>query len=153
MRPRAARRFAAVLLLMLCWAPCVPRDARSEGASADSTARPAAPPDSVARAGGAPRDTSRAAAARTIAPTRVPVARAIDVGAERKVGAVSLEDILPLRRPVFLNPLPPFPPSQGVLALPDGGCPTRRRREAPAPPGSGRRGEEGSGTPAGEEEG
>ena len=27
MRPRAARRFAAVLLLMLCWAPCVPRDA------------------------------------------------------------------------------------------------------------------------------
>ena len=40
---------------------------------------------------------------------------------ERKLGVASLEDVLPLRRAIFLAPLPLFGPTEGSLALPDGG--------------------------------
>jgi len=136
MQARAARRFAVALVLLLCSTWCIPRVARPQGTPAGTTARTAAspadttvraatPPDSTVRAAAVPQDTTRAAAARAAATGHVPVARAIDVVAERKVGGGSLEDILPLRRPVFLSPLPLFGPIQGVLALPDGGGPIR----------------------------
>jgi len=82
----------------------------------------------------APADTSRAsvagpaASARAPLPTstaKVPAAPPIDVVQARKIGSASLEDLLRLRRPVWLGALPLFGPTQGSLALPDGGGPIR----------------------------
>jgi len=64
-------------------------------------------------------DSSRAVAA--LDSTTHRRTRSIDVAAERKEGAASLEDLLPTRRAVFLAPLPVSGPSQGSLHLPDGG--------------------------------
>jgi len=86
--------------------------ARTAPHAADSTrarsALPAAAPS--------PADTARASA---------PALRAIDLIEERKAGAASLENVLPMRWAVFLSPLPLFGPAQGSLALPDGGGPVR----------------------------
>src|SRR5207249_2365872 len=45
----------------------------------------------------------------------------VDMIVERKLGVASLEDVLPLRRALFVAPLPLFGPTEGSLALPDGG--------------------------------
>jgi len=74
-----------------------------------------------ARAGApAPRDSTRASSPAPAAPSMRVVAP-VDMTVERKLGVVSLEDVLPLRRAVFLAPLPLFGPAEGSLALPDGG--------------------------------
>jgi hypothetical protein len=100
---------------------------------ADSVrAGPPAPRDSIRAFSPAPADTSRASAAAQAPAGVAPPAPAItapsmrvggpvDMTVERKLGAASLEDVLPLRRAFFLAPLPLFGPTEGSLALPDGG--------------------------------
>ncbi len=80
----------------------------------------AAPP---ARYGPAPPDSAGTVADSTRAPALA--LRRIDLIAERKAGAASLENVLRLRWAAFLAPLPLFGPTQGSLALPDGGGPVR----------------------------
>ncbi|HYQ89303.1 MAG TPA: hypothetical protein VEU09_06720, partial [Candidatus Binatia bacterium] len=88
---------------------------------------PAAVDTTRARTGPPATDSTRVRSAPLEADTtrRVPALRVIDLIDERKAGAASLENVLPLRWAAFLAPLPLFGPSQGSLSLPDGGGPVR----------------------------
>jgi hypothetical protein len=100
-----ARRF----LFVLCAVPVVAYAAE-------------APSDSVE----APADTIRATSRYTFSPVATPPAtlpgsRVIEMLPERKVGVASLEDLLRFRRGHLVEALPLFGPTQGEIALPDGG--------------------------------
>jgi hypothetical protein len=126
-----ADRLRAVALLVfaaipsLAWSAAAPPDSaavRPAPARADTTRAP------VTRS--AVRDTTRLPAAQgptaTVLDTTVlRPSHVIDVAAERKEGAASLEELFPGRIAVSLAPLPVSGPSQGSLRLPDGGGPIR----------------------------
>ncbi len=131
MRPKRALHLLALGAWVLISTHSSARAAQQ--AVADSArAGPPAPPDSTRASSPAPVDTSRASAGAHV-PTRVasptPVIPApsmgvvapVDMIVERKLGVASLEDVLPLRRALFVAPLPLFGPTEGSLALPDGG--------------------------------
>ena len=87
--------------------------------SAPSAAR-AAPPAIPDSARAAPPARVAARIGVTVEP-KLWIAAPIDMTVERTLGIASLEDALRLRRPLLLTPLPLFGPTEGSLALPDGG--------------------------------
>jgi len=135
MRPERLR-LGCALALFLGALGAGPRIAGAGLAPPDS-AGPAPPPVWHPPGPSAAADTARARSApppiRPSAPAapapadsaRAPALRAVDLIAERKAGAASLEDILPLQWAAYLAPLPLFGPTQGSLAAPDGGGPVR----------------------------
>ena len=120
MRAEAGPLLAAVVLLGCSSSlpgriEAASRDAdstRATSAIADTTRRTFPPPPSGI-------DLGRL----TVEPLPQPpeAAPAIDVTAERKLGAASLEDVIRFHRAVILDVLPVSGPTEGALALPDGG--------------------------------
>src|SRR6267378_2802988 len=147
MRVEGARRLLAAAAILSCSIPCMARaapgagaadsaraDARADSARVGAPADPTSPADTTRPAGvthpaGGARPVWRAGAPAAPFSLAAPpalvaaAASAIDVAAERKLGAASLEDVLRMRRAVFVGALPVFGPTQGSLALPDGGGP------------------------------
>ncbi|HEY2924135.1 MAG TPA: hypothetical protein VGJ98_04145, partial [Candidatus Eisenbacteria bacterium] len=132
MRAEGARRLVAAAILMSCPIVSMAFAAPPAGGTADSArvapaagpGLPPAPADSArvppaaadSASGETPEDSTRAEPE-----SAAPIAPPIDMVSERKLGAASLEDVLRLRRAVFVGALPLFGPTQGSIALPDGG--------------------------------
>ena len=110
--------------------------ARAEAAARDAdTTRTTVPPAS------APRDTAATEPAFLPPPTGIQRSRLtvepfpeppldtgrIDIDAQRKIGAASLEDAVRFHRAAAISVLPISGPTEGSLELPDGGGPIRLR--------------------------
>src|SRR5882672_6292201 len=108
--------------------------ARAEAAARDAgTTRTTVPPAS------APRDTAATEPAFLPPPTGIQRSRLtvepfpeppldtgrIDIDAQRKIGAASLEDAVRFHRAAAISVLPISGPTEGSLELPDGGGPVR----------------------------
>ena len=130
------RLLVAATAMFLCSAVSVSRAAGAPAAADSVRAAPAAA-DS-ARAASAAADTTRVAnppvhPLASIDRNRLTLelpelhadARSIDVAAERKLGAASIEDAIRFKRAVSVGVLPLSGPTQGSLPLPDGGGPIR----------------------------
>src|SRR5882672_8145376 len=128
MRAEAQMLLAALLFLSVL----SPARAGAVAGDADST-RTTAPPAS------APRDSAATVPAPLPPPSGIQRSRltvepfpeppqaagSIDVDAQRKMGAASLEDALRFHRAAAISVLPISGPTEGSLALPDGGGPVR----------------------------
>jgi hypothetical protein len=128
MRAEGALRLVAVATLVSCSLPTVGFAVVQTGGAADS----ASVLPARTTAADSARGFSAGDSARVVLPADsasagpkpgAPIAPPIDLVAERKFGAASLEDALRMRRAVFVSVLPLFGPTQGSLALPDGGGP------------------------------